>query len=56
MKFTVIVTFGPSLQSEQKLKDIAALGDVIFRINGAHSQPTDVPETVSFIKSVLPND
>ncbi|MCB0333424.1 MAG: hypothetical protein KDD55_07980 [Bdellovibrionales bacterium] len=54
MKFTVITTFGPSLRNKAKLEELNALGDIILRINGAHINPEQVSETVSFIRDALP--
>lgn len=56
MNFTVIVTIGPSLFTETKLRAVHALGPCVYRINGAHCRTHDeVTETASFIRKVLPD-
>ena len=52
--FKVIVTFGPSLSNTRKLRDIVELGPVIFRINGAHTDPSQLKPTVDFIRHAVP--
>ena len=54
MNFETIVTLGPSLTSD-KLKKIDALGKCIYRVNGAHTTPEQLPTVIENVRSVLPN-
>jgi pyruvate kinase len=54
MAFVVIVTVGPSLLSNfETLQNIDALGDCIYRINGAHLTAEAFEEHVSYLRSAL---
>jgi len=56
MNFTVIVTIGPSIFAESKLKAVHSFGPCIYRINGAHCRTRDeVVETADFIHRILPD-
>jgi len=55
MDFTIIVTFGPSIQNAERLQEIDALGRCIYRINGAHTNPEDLTDTANFIRDAIPS-
>lgn len=55
MKFSVIVTLGPSTLHEDVLRAIDPLGPCIYRINGAHSSKENVRDTVQFVRGALPD-
>lgn len=54
MNFKIIVTFGPALRDKAKLSEINSLGSCIFRLNGAHTAPSQVASTTAFIKEAVP--
>jgi len=54
MNFNVIVTLGPAILKERILRDIDALGDCIYRINGAHVTEAQVSSMVREIRQTLP--
>jgi pyruvate kinase len=55
MNFSVIVTIGPSILEEEKLKKINALGSCIYRINGAHADALQTRQIAETIRSFIPN-
>lgn len=52
--FKVIVTLGPAILDEDKIKKINSYGQCIYRINGAHTDEKQVGDIVSQVKSILP--
>lgn len=55
MDFKVIVTLGPAILNEEKLKEIWQHGPCIFRINGAHTEAKSIKDIAGFVRSVLPD-
>ena len=55
MQFTTIVTVGPSILDEKKLKNIDSYGDCIYRINGAHVDANQALKLIERVKGILPN-
>ncbi|MBI4135760.1 hypothetical protein HY477_03440 [Candidatus Uhrbacteria bacterium] len=54
MKFRIIVTLGPSLLDGKRLPTIDALGECIYRINGAHSSELQARDYIARVRSILP--
>lgn len=54
MNFTIIVTLGPSILSKPVLEKIDRYKCCVLRINGAHTEPSAVEETIGFVRSILP--
>lgn len=55
MSFTVISTIGPSLmENHERLISISKLGNIIFRINGAHADKEKAEEITRWVRSHLP--
>lgn len=55
MNFRAIITLGPSILDENKLKKIDSYGDCIYRINGAHVDENQALKLIGQIRSILPN-
>ncbi len=55
MKFSIIVTVGPSILEESKIKEINSLGSCIYRINGAHADSHLTKEITDLLRSFIPN-
>jgi len=53
--FKTIVTIGPSILDEERLRCIDELGLCIFRINGAHTNEHQAQKIINQIRSILPN-
>lgn len=53
--FKTIVTIGPSMLDEEKLKKVNALGECIFRINGAHADARQAAELIDRVRNILPD-
>lgn len=54
MSFVQIVTVGPGLLDRDKLNSIQAVGEVIFRLNGAHLNALQAKDMINSIKSLAP--
>lgn len=54
MDIKVIMTLGPSILDEEKLKKIDSYGDCIYRINGAHVDKGQAIKLVEEVRSILP--
>ena len=54
MNFKTIVTLGPAIFDQDKLKRIDACGDCIYRINGAHVTEAQADEFIDETKRILP--
>lgn len=54
MQFKIIVTLGPALLNAERLKTIDALGECIYRINGAHSSELQARDYIARLRSILP--
>lgn len=55
MKFSVIVTLGPSIEDQEILKAISACGPVIFRLNGAHLSGKSALNLAISVREIIPN-
>jgi len=55
MKFRAIITMGPSILDEKKLKEIARQGDCVYRINGAHADEKEIPRLIEYLRNSLPH-
>jgi len=53
--FKIIVTLGPSILDEEKLKRINSQGECIYRINGAHADREQAERLIAQVKDVLPD-
>ena len=52
----IIATLNHHLLEPSMLKDLKAAGATIFRINGAHAKPEEIPHYVSAIRKALGNE
>jgi pyruvate kinase len=55
MDFSLIVTVGPAILSQEKISQINSLGDCIFRINGAHNDSLSTSGLIRWMRSFLPS-
>lgn len=53
--FKTIVTVGPAVLNKDSLKRIDALGDCIYRVNGAHVDEKQAARMIGQIKAALPD-
>ena len=53
MGFELIVTLGPAIFGNDKIKEIDALGSCIYRINGAHADEVESLEIINFTTNKL---
>ena len=54
MDFTLIVTLGPAVLVEEKIKEIYQQGPCIFRINGAHANATQAASIAKQVRNWIP--
>lgn len=54
MAFKTIVTLGPAILSDHKLKKADEQGECIYRINGSHVDENEVPNLVDKVRRILP--
>src|SRR3989338_6503623 len=54
MAFKTIVTLGPAILDEAKLKKIDRQGACIYRVNGSHVKEEELPNIVRRVKKILP--
>jgi len=54
MKFKLIVTLGPSIIDKDKLNEIDACGDCLYRINGAHIDIKQIEKLIINVREILP--
>ena len=53
--FKIIVTLGPSILDEEKLKKIDSEYNCIYRINGAHVDEEQAERLVNQVRNILPD-
>ena len=54
MNFRLIVTLGPALIDDERVKAISALGECIYRINGAHSDESQARSYIARLRGIVP--
>lgn len=54
MPFSLIATLGPSLNDGETLVKINNMGNIIFRINGAHANPEDIKDICAKVRKRIP--
>ena len=54
VKFKVIITLGPSLLEGERIKEIDALGECIYRVNGVFSDESQTRNDIARLREIVP--